>query len=218
MTERIRFWYLFIDLTASQVAHHAKSKIDLEGIGNTPRRVIISLRGIERLAGSSSEDLGSKRGENWSGRRASDTEVEILPGYQERVTKLLWNPCPRKLFMDLVIAKLTLSAKLGCPITRIGSSDCGIWGPQWDVELPLSEALNFISLRLFLEPQWGFEFNSLRSCFLPQWDRNLCDTFVTFDTDVKNSLHAPLPHWGGFSPHMACFPRPDFLKSEVWFF
>ena len=121
-------------------------------------------------------------------------------------------------FSWFLIAKLTFSAKLGCPITRIGSSDCGIWGPQWDVELPLSEALNFISLRLFLEPQWGFEFNSLRSCFLPQWDRNLCDTFVTFDTDVKNSLHAPLPHWGGFSPHMACFPRPDFLKSEVWFF
>ena len=103
-------------------------------------------------------------------------------------------------------------------LLKMKASDCWIWGPQWGVELRLSEALNFISLRLFLEPQWGFEFKSLRSCFLPQWDRNLCDTFVNFDTDVKNSLHVPSPHWEGISPHMACFLRPDFLKSEVWFF
>ena len=121
-------------------------------------------------------------------------------------------------FSWFLIAKLTLSAKLRRQSNKNGSSDCRIWEPQWDVELALSEAVNFISLRSFLKPQWGFEFNSLRSCFSTSVRLNLCDTFVSFDIDVKNSLHVPLPHWGGISPHMVCFPKPDFFKSEFWFF
>ena len=54
-------------------------------------------------------------------------------------------------FSWFLIAKLTLSAKLGCPITGIGSSDYGIWGPQWGCFWSLSEAVSEASVRLRIQ-------------------------------------------------------------------